>query len=407
MCVFVFKDYIPGLFQVNQTIKMWEQALCIIMLIGTSSGAGCGSNSGQSGSQTKITQEIIPEVVAIAGTARLTCVVSQLQSNVIHWYHEDRHLYAGDQEVIFDHEEQRYEIEITTDPENQNTLSTLVINQLEQSDSGQYICKVTIQGTNPSLYPCKVGLLTIPVRPYIIHAPASVEVERGKDVNLTCTAAGTPTPVVTWTRLNGSPLPLPGEVYSLSNTTLSLRNVTRDAGGSYRCTANNDVNQPAEATVKLVVAFKPTGKASFKERYQAPGSFEVTLECIISGEPLPEFAWYGVSADGYRQKLHTDNDYSIEVVSGHGYPNMDVSDSFLYLRIFDVESTDYGRYECEGYNKYGRTTSTVMLLESDECQGPACPNLGPSIRSGCEINLPSAISIILVLTAAVCLVRYE
>ena len=66
--------------------------------------------------------------------------------------------------------------------------------------------------------------------------------DEGGNVTLTCLADGKPTPNITWMRLSDN---------RVVNTTLT--DIRKQDAGSYKCTADNGIGNPAMADVRIVV----------------------------------------------------------------------------------------------------------------------------------------------------------
>ena len=66
---------------------------------------------------------------------------------------------------------------------------------------------------------------------------------------------------------------------------LTLRNLTREDRGVYRCIADNDVRPPATHDITLFVEFRPFARAVQTSYGQAQNRmFDLTIECRIAGK---------------------------------------------------------------------------------------------------------------------------
>ena len=72
----------------------------------------------------------------------------------------------------------------------------------------------------------------------------------GQDLQLFCIASGRPDPNITWVRIS-----LSGIVSDVSyrRTTLDFKNISRTEMGTYRCIANNGVEDPVSHTISVTV----------------------------------------------------------------------------------------------------------------------------------------------------------
>ena len=96
-------------------------------------------------------------------------------------------------------------------------------------------------------------IFTVP--PNIANVSSDGVVCEGSMVTLSCNATGKPSPSITWTRAfnNGTDsaplLPVVGGKHVISN-------ITRGSNGTYRCTADNGVDDPVNRTVTVTVRCK-------------------------------------------------------------------------------------------------------------------------------------------------------
>ena len=76
--------------------------------------------------------------------------------------------------------------------------------------------------------------------PGITEISPNTTVKEGDTVILNCSAVGNPPASITWTKVKRV-------------VNFPLRNISREAAGSYRCTAVNGVGSPATADVFITV----------------------------------------------------------------------------------------------------------------------------------------------------------
>ena len=94
----------------------------------------------------------------------------------------------------------------------------------------------------------------------LFTVPSGVDVSKnqsvceGATVTLSCNATGKPIPTITWTRVweNGSDS---GELPSV-NGLYVISNITKSSNGTYRCTASNQVGDPANKMTDVTVESK-------------------------------------------------------------------------------------------------------------------------------------------------------
>ncbi|XP_074535841.1 CXADR-like membrane protein isoform X1 [Halichoeres trimaculatus] len=139
--------------------------------------------------------------------------------------------------------------------------ASLLISDLLQADSGEYYCKVKTGG---KYHWSQVNLIVL-VKPSKPNCWLEGEVLEGKDVKLNCKSSDGSEPInYKWERVldKGKSLgKLPNlALIDLKNPEIvTLRNLTMDSSGVYRCTASNDVGEenctvpvPMQERTKLV-----------------------------------------------------------------------------------------------------------------------------------------------------------
>ncbi|KPP66325.1 hypothetical protein Z043_115182 [Scleropages formosus] len=134
---------------------------------------------------------------------------------------------------------------------------TLQVKDTTMFDRGTYSCKVTNTfGSSVLSYP--VAVMVYP--PRITSAPPSItRVARGSPVTLTCTAAGTPKPEISWT-LPGRTTLVPsnrfatqGSIHMTMEGNLVIQNPVLMNSGIYKCNAKNALGTDFKATYLQVI----------------------------------------------------------------------------------------------------------------------------------------------------------
>ncbi|XP_075696695.1 basement membrane-specific heparan sulfate proteoglycan core protein [Rhinoderma darwinii] len=107
----------------------------------------------------------------------------------------------------------------------------LRIEQVKQSDAGQYRCTVTNDVGEVQSH----VILHVQSVPQIAAQPEMKEITTGSTAVFPCLASGFPVPEITWTKLEGD---LPGDA-QIENNVLTLNSVRPEDAGTYVCTAAN------------------------------------------------------------------------------------------------------------------------------------------------------------------------
>ncbi|KAK0066913.1 lachesin [Biomphalaria pfeifferi] len=346
--------------------------------------------------QPEIVDEIWPEVQPIGRTGRINCTVARLNENTVTWYHQEYKQTISVGETIEVMNDiigglRKYEVQVRKNVDRVTYM--LVIRRLRQQDAGWYQCTVRIQSVENNKWPTKKGQLTVQVAPTIRtgDTTAVLQVNRGQNSTLQCSATGIPFPNITWVRLDGGLLPvLPTPVAQFRSENLPLVNVDIQHMGIYRCVADNFIKPPAEHLAEVLVFHAPRTRVVQDSVGQAQNRrFYAKLECIVQGHPEPTVTWERVINNG-RVRITDDEKYDINKQT-KDLQNLKAMESWYTLKIINVQANDYTTYYCIAENNFGRANSTVVLFETTECQGANCPSLPPSAASF------SALSIILML----------
>ncbi|KAF8382632.1 ttn-1 [Pristionchus pacificus] len=199
-------------------------------------------------------------------------------------------------------------------------------------------------------------------RPKFIVKPKSKKpIDEGKSLRLKTAVSANPAPAVQWDRA-GMVLET-GNKYSIYNDGdfyyLEVHHVTRFDAGFYNCTAEN-VDGMATCTSEVVVDQpKDTSRRRSRRPPKAPEWSEVlpgvvkmsagdilSVECSISGHPLPSVSWLRNGASLTPQRGRHTISYDGECAT---------------LKIAALEEADEGKYSCVAVNEHGETTCQLQL----------------------------------------------
>ncbi|CAD5113878.1 DgyrCDS3041 [Dimorphilus gyrociliatus] len=324
----------------------------------------------------RITKKILPEIKRLGETGMLNCTVARQGSNMVSWIRPKKdQITENDKISIEEHLNTivdgwpKYSVYLNVRGDQRTY--TLVVRRLITNDNGTYTCRVDVR--NGDQYVSTEGHMIVLLAPAIdmTRTSATVIVQEGESTVLSCAATGYPYPNITWIRTNGRNLPKPYNKYSHKGNTLTLSNAQKEARGVYRCIADNNVIPTAKQDITVYVKFRPSAKAVQTSYGQMQNMFlDVTIQCIVAGYPQPELKWWKRTAGG-REEIKNDAKHAIEVIHSHGQ-TLGVSEYWLSLLIRIVTANDYGEYECEGTNEYGKGFAVVEVYETSECQGANC-----------------------------------
>uniref|UniRef100_A0A4W3IAP1 Immunoglobulin superfamily member 10 n=1 Tax=Callorhinchus milii TaxID=7868 RepID=A0A4W3IAP1_CALMI len=250
---------------------------------------------------------------------------------------------------------------------------TLRIKAVTVYDRGNYKCVAS----NPA------GMDTVIVRMRVVASPPVIveekhETIRGKvrqNLQLPCTAVGTPQPTVTWVLFDGteiSPLQfLNTKLFVFTNDGTMVNSVLQadDRGGrrrryivfdngtlyynkvgmaeegDYTCYAQNTLGKDEMKVRVTVVTEAPHIKKQQQTFFKVPSGESVTFDCPAVGEPKPRILWMlpsneFIAFSSLRFQMHSNGSLSIK----------------------QVRLADSGEFTCIARNPAGDDTITYQLV---------------------------------------------
>lgn len=242
----------------------------------------------------------------------------------------------------------------------------LVITKLAASDQGRYVCvaqnTVGTRETSPVL-------LTVNVRPGVIRPPQDITALVGSDVNFECGVTGDPTPVVTWRRVDGSPMPANGRTRPVDHnksglvSVLRIERISASDSGRYLCNVENSLGS-SSAWAQLTVLVPPTwdfgstaggnsqpNNSPLPKEARAHAGQTFTLDCPADGSPKPLIFW---NREGRAQP------YFANAADGDSQSRWSVlSNGTLVIR--DVRREDASALWCAAVNEAGSLMARTRL----------------------------------------------
>ncbi|KAK2583617.1 hypothetical protein KPH14_009555 [Odynerus spinipes] len=260
--------------------------------------------------------EVTPPLLSVdlSGNAEFRCEVSthpQAGPHFITWYKDGRQL-----------------------PGTGRQSELLRLNGIGREDRGMYQCIVRRSEGDTAQASAELQLGDAP--PVLLYSFIEQTLQPGPAVSLKCSAAGNPTPQVTWA-LDGFPLPtngrfVIGQYVTVHGDVISHVNISHvmvEDGGEYSCTAENRAGKVTHAA-RLNVYGLPYIRLIPK--VTAVAGETLRLKCPVAGYPIEEIKWERANRelpDDLRQKVLTDGT----------------------LLVSSVEKTDAGVYTCWARNK--------------------------------------------------------
>ncbi|XP_029043938.2 Down syndrome cell adhesion molecule-like protein Dscam2 isoform X4 [Osmia bicornis bicornis] len=265
--------------------------------------------------------EVTPPLLSVhlGGNAEFRCEVSthpQAGPHFVTWYKDGRQL-----------------------PGTGRQSELLRLNGIGREDRGMYQCIVRRAEGDTAQASAELQLGDAP--PMLLYSFIEQTLQPGPAVSLKCSAAGNPTPQVSWA-LDGFPLPtngrfVIGQYVTVHGDVISHVNISHvmvEDGGEYSCTAENRAGKVTHAA-RLNVYGLPYIRLIPK--VTAVAGETLRLKCPVAGHPIEEIKWERANRelpDDLRQKVLPDGTLVITSVQKKG---------------------DAGVYTCSARNKQGHS----------------------------------------------------
>ncbi|XP_025829144.1 Down syndrome cell adhesion molecule-like protein Dscam2 isoform X2 [Agrilus planipennis] len=270
---------------------------------------------------TPLHVEVTPPMLSIhmGGSAEFRCSVSSHSGgpHLVTWYKDGRQLPST----------------------GRGSSDTLVINNIGREDRGMYQCVVRRAEGDTAQAAAELQLGDAP--PVLLYSFIEQTLQPGPAVSLKCSAAGNPTPQISWT-LDGFPLPsngrfVIGQYVTVHGDVISHVNISHvmiEDGGEYTCTAENRAGKTSHSA-RLNVYGMPYIRLIPKVTAVAGETLQ--LKCPVAGYPIEEIHWERGGRelpDDLRQKVLEDGTLVISPVE---------------------KKADSGVYTCWARNKQGHS----------------------------------------------------
>ncbi|XP_049786325.1 nephrin-like [Schistocerca cancellata] len=186
------------------------------------------------------------------------------------------------------------------------TPATLSLSEISERDEGVYRCRVDFRQSPSRNTRLNLTVVVPPQRPTIFDELGRELVDRagpyeeGGQMRLTCiVTGGRPPPTVLWWRgerlLDALELPSSSSFPNVRKSQLVVPRLRRaDLGAIFTCqAANNNISQPAQASVSLDLNFRPLSASilSSEQPLSAGRSYELTCRSVGSRPPA-RISWW-------------------------------------------------------------------------------------------------------------------
>uniref|UniRef100_A0A8C1WJ45 Neural cell adhesion molecule 2 n=2 Tax=Cyprinus carpio TaxID=7962 RepID=A0A8C1WJ45_CYPCA len=242
-------------------------------------------------------------------------------------------------------------MEIIEDTEKFQLLqnNNLQVQRVTKADEGVYRCEARVEARGEIDFRDIILVVNVPPVVSVPQQSFNATADYGESVTFTCRAYGSPEPDVTWHRKGVQLQESERYVMRARGTTLTVRNIQQDDGGSYTCKASNKAGE-VEHELFLKVFVQP--HITKLRNVTAVEGSAAMISCKAEGEPLPEISWRRAS-DGHS---FSDGDKSpdsrVEVRGRYG-------ESMLTIVV--VKLSDWGRFDCEALSRIGGHQKSMFL----------------------------------------------
>lgn len=226
------------------------------------------------------------------------------------------------------------------------------------------------------------------MRPGVIRPPQDVTALVGSDVNFECGVTGDPAPVVTWRRVDGSPMPSNGRTRPVDHnksgllSILRIERISASDSGRYLCNVENSLGS-SSAWAQLTVLVPPTwdfgattsssnqpSNSPLPKEARAHAGHTISLDCPADGSPKPLIFW--------NREGRTEPFFANAVIDGDSQSRWSVLNNGT-LVIRDVRREDASALWCAAVNEAGSLMARTRLeVTSISTPPPVVIEVGPA-----------------------------
>ncbi|GAA6111563.1 Down syndrome cell adhesion molecule a, partial [Tachysurus ichikawai] len=232
------------------------------------------------------------------------------------------------------------------------SVTGLLIERAQPSDSGSYVCEVWNSYGNAEA----IGRLLVKEPLRVVVSPRKVKGSVGSQVSLSCSVTGSDEYELSWYR-NGDKINAGGSVHmnGINKENLVMDGMAKSDGGAYQCFARKGKISAQDFVQVILEDGTPKILSAFSEKVVSPNEF-VSLMCHVKGTPQPVVTW-------------TLDDDVVVKDSRHrmGHSITAEGNVISYLNISHTQVRDSGVYRCTCNNSAG----TVSYQARINVRGPA------------------------------------
>ncbi|XP_046620086.1 Down syndrome cell adhesion molecule-like protein Dscam2 isoform X2 [Neodiprion virginianus] len=263
------------------------------------------------------------QIVDLGKPAYLTCSANGFPQTALYWLKDGQPLRTGTRVKALSRER-------------------ISVTSVAREDRGMYQCFVRNEHEMAQgIAELRLGEIS----PQLVNSFIEQTMQPGPSVSLKCSAAGNPTPQISW-RLDGFPLPqndrlLIGQYVTVYGDVISHVNISSvkpEDGGEYECTASSragEASNAARLNIYGLPYIRPMPAVS------AVAGKQLHIKCPVAGYPIDSIVW---EKDGVRLPTNM---------------RQRIGNGSLFVETVQ-KNADQGTYTCTAKNKHNFTSQRAV-----------------------------------------------
>ncbi|KAL6099265.1 uncharacterized protein ACO6RY_01117 [Pungitius sinensis] len=237
-------------------------------------------------------------------------------------------------------------------------MGILQVTGVRQVDAGVFRCVATnpanTRFSHEAMLNITGGASRTYKEPFILSGPQNLTITIHQTAILECIATGNPSPIVSWSRLDGRSIGVEG-IQVLGTGNLMISDVSLQHSGVYVCAANRPGTRMRRTALGRLVVQAPPEFLQWPQSVSKPVGGSAVFTCVAQGVPEPHLIWLKngkVLMPGHNVKLTNNNST---------------------LALTRINSEDEAIYQCIAENSAGTNQASARLAVAQATDLPAAP----------------------------------